>query len=83
MPHKTGEKLYWELRKDANYRELPIMIVTGYAKLDKPTINFHEFIHEKGIPEPDAFLEKPIDPVKTVDTAIRVLSSKIPAKELT
>ena len=49
MPHKTGEKLYWELRKDQKYKELPIMIITGYAKLDKPTINFQEFIKEKGI----------------------------------
>jgi len=75
MPHKTGEKLYWELRKDEKYKNLPIMIVTGYAKLDKPTINFHEFIREKGIPEPNAFLEKPIDPEKTVDAAIQVLAA--------
>jgi len=82
MPHKTGEKLYWELRKDQNYKDLPIMIVTGYAKLDKPTINFHEFIKEKGIPEPNAFLEKPIDPAKTIDTAIQVLAEKIPADKV-
>jgi CheY-like chemotaxis protein len=82
MPHKTGEKLYWELRKDEKYKELPIMIITGYAKLDKPTINFQEFIAEKGIPEPNAFLEKPIDPEKTIDTAIQVLAERIPVKEV-
>ena len=55
---------------------------TGYAKVDKPTINFQEFIHEKGIPEPNAFLEKPIDPEKTIDTAIQVLAERIPIREL-
>lgn len=77
MPHKTGEKLYWELRKDPKYEKLPIMIVTGCAKTDKPRVNFHEFLQEKGIPEPNAFLEKPIDPQATVDTVIQMLAGKV------
>lgn len=78
MPHKTGEKLYWELRKDEAYARLPVMIISGHGKTDKPAINFHEFIRERGVPEPDAFLEKPIDPQVTIDTAIRVLAERIP-----
>ena len=77
MPHKTGEKLYWELRKDINYEKLPIMIVTGCAKTDKPRVNFRDFLEEKGIPEPNAFLEKPIDPQTTVDTAVQVLAARV------
>jgi Fe-S oxidoreductase/CheY-like chemotaxis protein len=60
MPHKTGEKLYWELRKDPDFAGLPIVIVTGYARVETPAINFHKFIEEKHLPEPDGFLEKPI-----------------------
>ncbi len=81
MPHKTGEKLYWELRKDEKYVRLPIVIVTGYARMDKPTVNFHEFIREKRIPEPEAFLEKPIDPEVIIDTAVKILAEKIPVSD--
>ena len=80
MPHKTGEKLYWELRKDEKYADLPIVIITGHGKADAPTVNFHSFIKEKGVPEPNAFMEKPIDPRLTVDTAIKVLAEKIPVR---
>ncbi len=82
MPHKTGEKLYWELRKDEKYKDLPIVIITGYGKADKPTVRFHEFIAEKGIPEPNAFLEKPIDPDKVIATAIQVLGARIPSDQV-
>ena len=80
MPHKTGEKLYWELRKDEDYKKLPIVIITGYGKADAPTVTFHSFIEEKGVPEPDAFLEKPVDPRVTIDTAIKVLAERIPMR---
>ena len=82
MPHKTGEKLYWELRKDENFRALPVMIVTGYGRSDQPSVNFHEFIREKGLPAPEAFLEKPIDPEKTIDTAIQILADRVSAREV-
>lgn len=82
MPHKTGEKLYWELRRDENFRALPVMIVTGYGRSDQPSVNFHEFIREKGLPAPEAFLEKPIDPEKTIDTAIQILADRMSAREV-
>ncbi len=73
MPHKTGEKLYWELRKDENYKDLPVVIVSGYAKVDKPKIDFDGFIREKDIPAPDGFIEKPIDPDKLIGTVCGIL----------
>lgn len=79
MPHKTGEKLYWELRKDANWANLPIMIITGYARVESPAINFHKFIAEKELAEPDGFLEKPIQPELVLDTAVKVLKQRAAA----
>ena len=76
MPHKTGEKLYWELRKDPNFADLPIVIVTGYARVETPAINFHAFIAEKGISEPEGFLEKPIQPEAVLDTVVKILEKK-------
>ncbi|MGA2989870.1 MAG: response regulator [Candidatus Korobacteraceae bacterium] len=76
MPHKTGEHLYWELRKDPNFADLPIVIITGYARVETPAINFHKFIAEKNLPEPEGFLEKPIQPEAVLDTAIKILEKK-------
>jgi len=76
MPHKTGEKLYWELRKDPDFTGLPIVIVTGYARVETPAINFHKFIEEKHLPEPDGFLEKPIQPELVLDTVVNILAKK-------
>ena len=76
MPHKTGEKLYWELRKDPDFAGLPIVIVTGYARVETPAINFHKFIEEKHLPEPDGFLEKPIQPELVLDTVVNILAKK-------
>jgi len=76
MPHKTGEKLYWELRKDPDFAGLPIVIVTGYVRVETPAINFHKFIEEKHLPEPDGFLEKPIQPELVLDTVVNILAKK-------
>ena len=76
MPHKTGEKLYWELRKDPDFTGLPIVIVTGYVRVETPAINFHKFIEEKHLPEPDGFLEKPIQPELVLDTVVKILAKK-------
>jgi Fe-S oxidoreductase/CheY-like chemotaxis protein len=76
MPHKTGEKLYWELRKDPDFVGLPIVFVTGYARVDPPAINFQKFIEEKNLPEPDGFLEKPIQPEVVLETVTKILTKK-------
>jgi CheY-like chemotaxis protein len=76
MPHKTGEKLYWELRKDPDFASLPIVIVTGYARVETPAINFQKFIEEKHLPDPDGFLEKPIQPELVLDTVVNILTKK-------
>jgi len=74
MPHKTGEKLYWELRKDPDFVDLPIVFVTGYARVDPPAINFQRFIEEKHLPDPDGFLEKPIQPEVVLETVTKILA---------
>jgi len=79
LPRKTGEKLYWELRKDPNYADLPVVVVSGYAAVERPRIDFHGFIAEKNIPEPEGFLEKPVDPNRLLETVLEVLERKAAA----
>jgi Fe-S oxidoreductase/CheY-like chemotaxis protein len=80
LPHKTGEKLYWELRRDEKTANLPVVIVSGYAAVDSPRIDFFGFLAEKNLPQPNGFLEKPVDPVKLVETVQVVLLEAAKAK---
>ena len=76
MPHMTGEKLYWELRKDEKYMNVPVIIVSGYTKVDNPKIDFDNFLKEKKIPEPQGFVEKPIHPDRLIEVATGALAVK-------
>ena len=75
LPKKTGEKLYWELKKDERFASIPIIVVSGYAHIESPKIDFHGFIAEKNLPEPEGFIEKPVDVDKLVETVYSVLGA--------
>lgn len=69
MPRHTGFQLYRELRSSKNLRRIPVFFVTGLTASQ---------IFGEGcdpLPEPEAFIEKPID-LKALREAIeRVLSA--------
>ncbi len=73
LPMKTGEKFYWELKKDDRFASIPIIVVSGYAHIESPKIDFHGFIAEKKLAPPEGFIEKPVDVEKLIETACSVL----------
>jgi len=74
LPKRTGEKLYWDLKKEEPFASIPIIVVSGYAHIDSPKIDFHGFIAEKNLPEPEGFIEKPVDVEKLLETVYSVLA---------
>ena len=61
MPEKTGIILYREIRKDEELKEIPVIMITGFAAPEFPLIDFKRFITKRSIPPPEVFMEKPID----------------------
>jgi len=61
MPEKTGIKMYREMRKDENLKTIPVIMVTGFQWSPHPGASFKKFIHERSIPAPEGYIEKPID----------------------
>ncbi|MFH0825727.1 MAG: response regulator [Pseudomonadota bacterium] len=62
MPEKTGIKMYREMRKDAQLRNVPVIMVTGISMVDPWDFkDFKKFINERAIPGPEGYIEKPID----------------------
>jgi Fe-S oxidoreductase len=79
MPKKTGMKLYWELKREAEWKEfarIPIVVVTGYRRDDNPSINFEKFLEEKELQPPEGFIEKPINPEAILKTIEDILKEK-------
>jgi CheY-like chemotaxis protein len=68
MPGKTGIKAFRELRRNPDFKDIPVVIVSG--------VNIKKFIDqspsiEEGaetIPPPHAFVEKPVDSTLLIST---------------
>ncbi len=61
MPEKTGIKMYREMRKDESLKTVPVIMVTGFSTSALGYMDFKKFIHQRSIPAPQGYIEKPID----------------------
>ncbi len=71
MPRGSGIRLYRHLKTDDALKAIPVIMFTGIALRSflKSQKVLEEFKGEK-VPEPDIYLEKPVEPRELVD-AIR------------
>jgi CheY-like chemotaxis protein len=71
MPRGSGIRLYRQLKTDDGLRDIPVVMFTGIALRSflKSQKALEEFKGEQ-VPEPDIYLEKPVEPQELVD-AIR------------
>ena len=61
MPEKTGIRMYREMRKDESLKTVPVIMVTGFSTSALGYMDFKKFIHQRSIPAPQGYIEKPID----------------------
>jgi len=62
MPEKTGIKMYREMKKDEQLKNVRVIMVTGIASVDPWDFkDFKKFIHERSMAPPEGYIEKPID----------------------
>ena len=61
MPEKIGIKMYREMRKDEALKKVPVIMVTGFSTSAIGYMDFKKFIHQRSIPAPEGYVEKPID----------------------
>ncbi len=56
MPEKSGVKFYREMKEDARWKGIPIIIVTGVSG------DFQKFISSRHqVPPPEGFVAKPVE----------------------
>jgi len=61
MPEKSGIALYRELKKSEEFKDVPVVMVTGFKAEEFPGIDFRKFVYERSVPGPEGYIEKPID----------------------
>ena len=68
MPRGSGIRLYRQLKTDDALKAVPVIMFTGIALRSflKSQKALEEFKGEK-VPEPDIYLEKPVEPQELVD----------------
>ena len=70
MPEKSGVRFYREMKEAAEYKTIPIIIVTGVSG------DFEHFISSRRqVPPPEGYVSKPIDQKKILELIAEHLSS--------
>ncbi len=73
MPEKSGIALYRELRKNPSFKDIPVVMVTGFRAEEFPGVDFKKFVYERSVPGPEGYVEKPIDREFLLKTVHEVL----------
>ena len=74
MPNKDGFSTFYDLRRDPATKSIPVIILT--AVTERTGIRFSaDAIDEYMGERPEAYVEKPIDPQKLLETARRLTSA--------
>ena len=74
MPRESGVKLYRELKTDSDLKDIAVIIQSGIAK--KSFLRSQKALTEFGgaaVPEPEAYLEKPVEADELAATIRNVL----------
>ena len=74
MPRQSGVRLYRELKTSKALRDVKVIILSGIAK--KTFLRSQKALTEFGgaeIPEPEIYLEKPVEPDELADMIKNVL----------
>jgi len=74
MPRESGIKMYHALKTDSDLKDIPVIMLSGVSKRTflRSQIALTEF-GDSTVPEPEAYLEKPVEPEDLADTLKKVL----------
>ena len=78
MPKESGISMYQKLRESEDTRTIPVLFISGAEQEEK--FDFRTFLPDKSIPEPDGYLEKPID-IDRYLSIVRQLTGTKPSDE--
>jgi twitching motility two-component system response regulator PilH len=74
MPRESGIKMYHELKMDPSLKGIPVVILSAISKRTflRSQVALTEFGDET-VPEPQAYLEKPVEPEDLAELLKKIL----------
>jgi two-component system alkaline phosphatase synthesis response regulator PhoP len=72
MPKRSGFEVFSELRHDENLRSVPVIMLTAIAERTGVKVSGRDMGHYMGS-EPEAYIDKPIEPIVLRQTVNRLL----------
>ena len=73
MPGMTGAKFLYEMKKNKDWKNIPVLVVTAHAKDELGKDDLEDLMQNKIISGPGVYLEKPVTPVSYVAAVKRAL----------
>ncbi len=73
MPEETGLSFYAKLKRDNNYRDIPVIIISGVVQAGE--FDFQSYLSDNSMPPPDHFLEKPINVEEFICTINKLIKT--------
>ena len=64
IPKETGISFYVKLRKTKEFKNIPVIIISGIIETEK--YNFRSYVKDVSIQPPECFMDKPIDVEKYI-----------------
>ncbi len=74
MPRQSGIKMYRELKTDDSLKNIPVILLSGIAR--RTFLRSQEALTEFGsenVPEPEAYMEKPVEPEELADMIKKII----------
>lgn len=74
MPRESGIRLYRNMKTNKKFKDIPIVMLSGIA--EKSFLRSQKVLTEFGgdpVPDPEAYLEKPVDGQVLADTIKKIL----------
>jgi CheY-like chemotaxis protein len=69
MPEKSGVRFYRDMKENVEYKDIPIIIITGLSE------DFEQFIsNRRQVPPPEGYLPKPVDQQEFLEMVAKLLS---------
>jgi len=75
MPKQSGIKLYREMKLSQLYKDIPVIIYSGIPR--RTLLRAQTALTEtegESVPDPEAYLEKPVTPGRLADTVKKILT---------
>jgi CheY-like chemotaxis protein len=82
MPRESGALFYRKLRADADFRETPVVVITGLTRGKREVeLTIKSFLEVRGTIPPADYVEKHEVSKRLLDTVARVLASRAASGE--